>query len=71
MTFTSNASAFWRNIPAIVHIHKFGGYLGMQKWLSHSEGDVLDRALSPEEIQHFTDTDRHVTEGLLVPYLDV
>ncbi len=43
----------------------------MQKWLSHSEGDVLDRALSPEEIQHFTDTDRHVTEGLLVPYLDV
>ena len=28
----------------------------MQKWLSHSEGDVLDRALSPEEVQNFTDT---------------
>ena len=34
------------------------------------EGDVLDRTLSPEEVRHFTDTGRYITEGLLVPYLD-
>lgn len=70
LTFTSNASAFWRNVPAIVCIHKFGGYLGMQKMALPREGNVLDRALSPEEVRHFTDTGRYITEGLLVPYLD-
>ena len=53
-----NGNAFWRNIPAAVWTYKLGGYLVLKKWLSYRERGVLDRALTPHEVQHFTDTAR-------------
>ncbi len=55
-----NARAFWRNVPATVWTYKLGGYQVLKKWLSYRERPILDRPLSPEEIQHFTDTARRI-----------
>ena len=55
-----NARAFWRNVPATVWTYKLGGYQVLKKWLSYRERSILDRPLSPEEVQHFTDTARRI-----------
>ena len=55
-----NADAFWRNVPANVWRYKLGGYQVLKKWLSYRERDILDRALTPEEVQHFADTARRI-----------
>ena len=55
-----NARAFWRNVPAAVWRYKLGGYQVLKKWLSYRERDVLGRPLSPQEVQHFTDTARRI-----------
>ena len=55
-----NTRVFWRNVPAAVWTYKLGGYRVLKKWLSYREHSVLDRPLSPEEVQHFTDTARRV-----------
>ena len=55
-----NARAFWRNVPAAVWTYKLGGYQVLKKWLSYRERSILDRPLSPEEVQHFTDTARRI-----------
>ena len=55
-----NNRAYWRNIPAALWRYKLGGYQVLKKWLSYRERKVLDRALSPEEVQHFTDTARRI-----------
>ena len=55
-----NGNAFWRNVPAAVWTYKLGGYLVLKKWLSYRERGVLDRALTPHEVQHFTDTARRI-----------
>ena len=55
-----NARAFWRNVPATVWTYKLGGYQVLKKWLSYRERPILDRPLSPEEVQHFTDTARRI-----------
>ena len=60
-----NERAYWRNIPAAVWTYKLGGYQVLKKWLSYRERGILDRALSPEEVQHFTDTTRRIS-GLLL-----
>ena len=60
-----NDNAFWRNIPATVWHYKLGGYQVLKKWLSYREHDVLGRALSPDEVQHFTNTVRRIA-GILV-----
>ena len=49
-----NARAFWRNVPTAVWSYKLGGYQVLKKWLSYRERDILDRPLTPEEVQHFT-----------------
>ena len=36
-----------------------------QEWLSYRERKILDRALLPEEVQHFTDTARRIAAVLL------
>ncbi len=55
-----NANAFWRNVPANVWRYKLGGYQALKKWLSYREHFILRRPLTPEEIQHFTDTARRI-----------
>ena len=60
-----NDRAFWRNIPAAVWHYKLGGYQVLKKWLSYREHDILNRPLTPEEVQHFTDTARRIGAILL------
>ena len=55
-----NDRAFWRNVPAAVWRYKLGGYQVLKKWLSYRERGILDRALTLDEIQHFTDTARRI-----------
>ena len=55
-----NERAYWRNVPAAVWNYQLGGYQVLKKWLSYRESRVLDRALRPEEVQHFTDTARRI-----------
>ncbi len=55
-----NDCAFWRNVPAAVWRYRLGGYQVLKKWLSYRERDLLGRALTPEEVQHFADTARRV-----------
>ena len=55
-----NARAFWRNVPANVWTYRLGGYQVLKKWLSYRERDVLDRTLTPEDVQDFADTARRI-----------
>ena len=55
-----NSRAYWRNVPAAVWAYKLGGYQVLKKWLSYRERSILDRPLSPEEVQHFADTARRI-----------
>ena len=55
-----NARAFWRNVPVAIWTYKLGGYQVLKKWLSYRERSILDRQLSPEEVQHFTDAARRI-----------
>ena len=55
-----NTRAFWRNVPANVWRYRLGGYQVLKKWLSYREHPILARPLTPEEVQHFTDTARRV-----------
>ena len=60
-----NARALWSNVPAAVWAYRLGGYQVLKKWLSYRENDILKRILSPEEVQHFTDTARRIAAILL------
>ena len=55
-----NTRAYWRNVPAAVWTYRLGGYQVLKKWLSYRERPILERPLSPEEVQHFTDTARRI-----------
>ena len=61
-----NGRAYWCNIPAAIWDYKLGGYQVLKKWLSYREHKVLDRALSPEEVQYFADTARRIGAILLL-----
>ena len=61
-----NDHAYWRNVPVAIWDYKLGGYQVLKKWLSYRERDVLGRALTPEEVQHFTDMARRVGAMLQV-----
>ncbi len=60
-----NDRAYWCNVPAAVWNYKLGGYQVLKKWLSYRERAILDRSLTPGEVQHFTDTARRVGAILL------
>ena len=60
-----NARTYWRNVPAAVWRYKLGGYQVLKKWLSYRERSILGRALSPEEVQHFTNTARRIAGMVL------
>ena len=62
-----NAGAFWRNIPAQVWTYKLGGYQVLKKWLSYREHEILGRMLTPEDVQHFTDTARRIGAIVVAP----
>ena len=62
-----NARTCWRNIPAHVWTYKLGGYQVLKKWLSYRERTILGRPLTPEEIQHFTDTARRIVAIVVAP----
>ena len=62
-----NARTFWRNVPAAVWTYKLGGYQILKKWLSYRERTILGRPLTPEEIQHFTDTARRIWAIAVAP----
>ena len=66
-----NDRAYWRNIPAAIWDYKLGGYQVLKKWLSYREHKVLERALSPEEVQYFTDTARRIGAILLMTARDI
>ena len=55
-----NHRAFWRNVPAAVWNYRFGGYQVLKKWLSYREHAVLDRPLTPAEVQYFMQTARRI-----------
>ena len=59
-----NGRAYWRNMPTAVWRYKLGGYQVLKKWLSYRERNILARPLTLEEMQHFTDTARHITTVL-------
>ena len=54
-----NGRAYWRNVPAVWR-YKLGGYRVLKKWLSYRERSILTRPLTPDEVQHFTDTARRI-----------
>ena len=60
-----NDGAFWSNVPAAVWNYKLGGYQVLKKWLSYREQAILDRPLTPEEVEHFTRTARRITAILI------
>ena len=62
-----NTRAFWRNIPAHVWTYKLGGYQVLKKWLSYREREILGRMLTPEDVQHFTDTARRIGAIVVAP----
>ncbi len=55
-----NSNACWRNVPAAVWTYRLGGYQVLKKWLSYRERGVLDRALTPSEVQRFTEISRRI-----------
>ena len=66
-----NDEAGWRGVPAHVWSYTMGGYQVMKKWLSYREAAVLGRALRGDEIMHFAQTARRITEILCMgPSLD-
>ena len=60
-----NKRAFWRNVPAAIWSYKLGGYQVLKKWLSYREQTILDRPLTPEEVQYFASTARRIAAILL------
>ena len=61
-----NDTAFWRGVPATVWRYRLGGYQVLKKWLSYRERPILGRNLTPEEVQHFTDTARRIAALLAI-----
>ena len=55
-----NDKTYWRNVPSAVWEYKLGGYQVLKKWLSYREFKVLGRALTPDEVQHFSETTRRI-----------
>jgi hypothetical protein len=59
-----NATSGWRGIPTKVWMYTAGGYQALKKWLSYRETEVIGRPLRGEEILHFAQIARRITEVL-------
>lgn len=55
-----NSQTYWKNVPDSVWDFHIGGYQTLKKWLSYREEAVLGRAITPEEVKHFTETARRL-----------
>ena len=53
--------------PAAVWTYKLGGYQILKKWLSYREREILGRMLTPEDVQHLTDTARRTGAIVMAP----
>ena len=60
-----NDNAYWRNVPDAVWHYELGGYQVLKKWLSYRERTVLNRSISVDEIEYFTETARRIAAMLL------
>ncbi|HEX8341104.1 MAG TPA: type ISP restriction/modification enzyme [Tepidisphaeraceae bacterium] len=66
-----NHESRWLGVPLKVWNYELGGHQVLKKWLSYRESDVLGRALRGDEILHFAQTARRITEILCMgPALD-
>ena len=66
-----NGESRWLGVPSKVWAYELGGHQVLKKWLSYRESDVLGRALRGDEILHFAQTARRITEILCMgPTLD-
>ena len=66
-----NDESRWLGVPSKVWAYQLGGHQVLKKWLSYRESDVLGRALRGDEILHFAQTARRITEILSMgPTLD-
>ena len=63
-----NRNTFWRNVPVAVWTYKLGGYQVLKKWPAYNERSVLDRALTPHEVQHFTELARRIAAIRAIPW---
>ena len=61
-----NERVYWKSVPAAVWNYKLGGCQVLKKLLSYRDLQILGRPLTPEEVQHFTDTARRIGALLLV-----
>jgi hypothetical protein len=59
-----NATTGWRAVPIKVWMYTAGGYQALKKWLSYRETEIMGRPLRGEEILHFAQTARRITEIL-------
>jgi hypothetical protein len=61
-----NDVAYWRNIPAKVWNYYIGGYQVIKKWLSYREKPLLDRPLTPDEVEEVTRMARRLAAIVLL-----
>lgn len=57
-------AAGWRAVPSKVWAYTAGGYPALKKWLSYRETAILGRPLRGDEVLHFAQTVRRITEIL-------
>ncbi|WBB73425.1 N-6 DNA methylase [Micromonospora sp. WMMD1128] len=54
------------NVPINVWLFRIGGFQVLKKWLSYREHAVLGRPLTLDEVRHFSQTARRLSEVLLM-----
>jgi hypothetical protein len=62
-----NQRAFLRNVPAAVWTYKLGGYQVLKKWLSYRERNILNRALTSQEVLDLVGIARRIAAILTIP----
>jgi hypothetical protein len=66
-----NHESRWVGVPSKVWAYELGGHQVLKKWLSYRECDVLGRAITGDEVLHFSRAARRITELLSMgPSLD-
>ena len=61
-----NEVAYWKNVPTSVWSFRLGGYEVLKKWLSYREHEIIDRALTADETQQFSDVARRIASLLAI-----
>ena len=55
-----NDHTYWANVPRPVWQYRLGGYQVLKKWLSYRDHKVLNRPLTYEELNHFSEAARRI-----------